>query len=671
MIDLGKDVRYLKGVGGAMAAKLARLNIRDVGDLLTHYPRRYDDYSKTTPIKQIKPGLVTIHGQIMSIASRRAHTRRLSITEAILSDGTGTLKAVWFNQPYLAASFPPGSEVVASGKLEFKNNDLALQSPEIEAADKPRRNTGRIVPIYPETEGLSSKQLRGLIGPLALQAIDLPETLPQSVLTQYQLMSRAEAVAQIHFPSRLEKMQQARRRLAFEELFYLMLASLVIKNEIKTEAAPVIKFDEAVAKQFVSSLEFELTGAQRKAAWQILQDLAKDRPMNRLLEGDVGSGKTVVAALAAAMALSQGYQAALMVPTEILARQHFANLEPLFKQLGYNLELVLAKSKTPKSKPKPADLLIGTHALLSSDVKFKNLGLVVVDEQHRFGVNQRRILKQKAGRLPHLLTMTATPIPRTLALTVYGDLDISVIDQLPPGRLPVITKVVSDKDRQAVYRHIDALIGQGQQVFVVCPLIEASDSDTKSVEAEAARLQKTVFKHRRIGLMHGKLSSVEKQAVMSRFASGLIDILVSTTVVEVGIDIPRASLMIIESAERFGLASLHQLRGRIGRAGQQAHCYLVTEERTPAAAERLRAMEKTHDGFRLAQIDLEIRGPGQIYGLRQHGDLDLRLADINDAPLLAEVRQAASAFSQDPQIMVKYPLVLEQVNRLKAVTTLD
>ncbi len=679
MIELELPVQTLPKVGKEVARKLGRLGIVTIGDLIKHYPRRYDDFSQIVTIATMKPGLVTIRGTLHAIAMRRSFRRKLTITEAIISDQTGTVKAVWFNQPYLVNTFSKGAEVTVSGRLEFRNNDLAISNPAIEISDAVGRNTGRIVPIYPETDGLSSKQLRGLILPLLPKLMDFPDRLPLEVMISAKLLTAEEALQEIHFPTTGLRLKQAKRRIAFEELFYLMLASLSIKQEIKSEQAPVIKFVPEAAQQFTAALDFTLTDAQRAAAWQILQDLGRDEPMNRLLEGDVGSGKTVVAAMAATMAMHQGYQVALMVPTEILARQHSEKLAPLMKGLGFNISLVLSKDKASAKQlvaeaisSGQSQLVIGTHALLSDPIKFSNLGLVIIDEQHRFGVSQRLALKQKAGRLPHLLSMTATPIPRSLALTVYGDLDISVIATLPPGRQPIVTKIVKNSEREAIYTEIDEQIQQGRQVFVVCPLIEESDKlGAKSAVAEAERLGKTVFGHRRIGLIHGKLKPAEKQAVMESFVSGKLDVLVATSVIEVGIDVPNATIMMIEGADRFGLAALHQLRGRVGRGEHHSFCYLLYENYSPGVAERLRAMERTQDGFRLAQIDLELRGPGQIYGARQHGVLDLAMADISDAKLLAEVRTYAADFLRGKEVMLKYPYILEQVSRLKAVTSLD
>ena len=676
------DVRVetLKGVGPSVAVRLEKLGIVTVGDLLHHFPRRYDDFSQIIPIRMMKPGNVTFQGKILKIAARRARNRRLSITEAVIADGTGTVKAIWFNQPFLVRQYPEGSDVIVSGKLEFRNNDLALQGPAVEADEGDEaRHTARIVPVYPETEGISSKQLRNLIMPLLPHVSGLPETLPTEVIEQAKLMPRERAMVEIHAPSSEKNMLKARRRFAFEELFFIVAASLVIKHEIKTETAPAIQLKTDTAQAFVRALDFDLTNAQRQAAWQILQDMGQPRPMNRLLEGDVGSGKTVVALMAAVMAIANGYQAALMVPTDILARQHAQKLSSLFERLGITSVTVLGKMPVRDKQAVldqlasgNAQLAIGTHALLTDKVAFKKLGLVIIDEQHRFGVEQRQKLKQKAGTLPHLLSMTATPIPRTLALTVYGDLDVSVIDELPPGRKAIGTRVVRPKDRETAYGFIDKQIGDGRQVFVVCPLIEDSDVlGSKSVTAEVARLRSGVFKHRRIGMVHGKLSPAEREEVMLAFTGGELDILVSTSVIEVGVDIPNASIMLIEGAERFGLAALHQLRGRVGRGEHQSYCLLASESTTPGVVERLQALERTQDGFRLAQIDLELRGPGQIYGRRQHGMLDLQIADLGDTKLVATVREAAGRFVEDSSVMLQYPQVIERINRLKTVTSLD
>jgi len=617
-----RPIGSIKGVGAQMEPKLARLGITTAGELIHHFPRRYDDFSKIIPIRLMRPGNVTFRGEVERVASRYARGRKLHLTEAIISDGTGTVKAIWFNQPYMAKSIPTGTPVLVSGQLKFTNSDLALQSPAIEPIEEGRvaKDTARIVPVYPETEGLSSKQLRGLVQSLLPLVGTVDETLPGEVIASAKLITLEKALREIHFPSSQAALTKARHRLAFEELWFLMLTSLVIKHEIKTETAPQVPFNVDSAKEFVGALDFELTPNQKRAAWEIFQDMGTEQPMNRLLEGDVGSGKTVVATMAAFMAMRSGFQAALMVPTEVLARQHAAKLTPLLEKLNFGTAVVLGKQSaaeraiaTERIKTGQPLLVIGTQALLGETIDLPNLGLVVIDEQHRFGVGQRKQLKAKAGRLPHLLSMTATPIPRTLQLTVYGELDISIIEGLPPGRQPITTRVLDAKGREGVYEFINAQVDAGRQTFVVCPLIDDSpELAFKSVTAEFDRLTKGPFKHRRLGLLHGRLTAPEKQAVMDAFATGELDILVATSVIEVGIDIPNASVMLVDGAERFGLAALHQLRGRIGRGAHASHCFLVAESKAPGTLERLKALEKSQDGFRLAQIDLDLAGPAKF-----------------------------------------------------------
>jgi ATP-dependent DNA helicase RecG len=683
VIGTKSSILKLNGVGTSVAKKLEKLGIKTVEDLIHYYPRRYDDFSRIMPIAQLKPGQVTVQGKILRVVSRRTFKRGFSITEALIDDGTGAIKAVWFNQPYLANTLPKGTPVYASGKLEFKYNSYALQNPVVERQSSFTKNTARIVPIYKETEGLSSKQIRNLIEQALLVIEKLPETLPAVVLALAKpylqgstLQSRSEALKHIHFPQNTGALEQAKLRIGFEELFYLMLTGLLIKAEVKTENASRIKFNEKLAKEFTSKLAFTLTNAQRKAAWQILQDIDSSSPMNRLLQGDVGSGKTAVAAMATVMAVANKYQVAVMAPTEVLARQHYETFQKL---IGDSAKIALltggAKSKTKhvqsqRIKKGDVDVVIGTHALLSPEVEYKSLGLVVIDEQHRFGVDQRQALKQKSKKLPHLLTMSATPIPRSLALTIYGDLDISLLNEMPPGRKPPITKVIPEGQRESVYKEIDQQIASGRQVFVVCPLINESDKlGVKSVTEEAERLKKDVFAHRKIVVLHGKLKPAEKQAVLEDFRHKKTDIIVSTTIVEVGIDIPNASVMLIEGAERFGLATLHQLRGRIGRGEHASYCYILAPS-NQFASKRLKSLEEYSDGFLLAQKDLEMRGPGSIYGKAQHGLLDLKIANIADTKLINLALTTATDFMSQYKI-ADYPGLLYHINSLKNVTTLD
>lgn len=677
-MKLASPVSRIKGVGPIIEKGLADLGIFTISDLLDYYPRRWESYQNLNKISHIQPGLVSFTAKVERVAMRRSQkNKRLTITEAVLSDDSGTVRAVWFNQPYLLQTLISNRSYRFRGNYEFKNGYVSLQNPSFESLKK-KTHYPSIIAIYPESKSIGSVILRKLISQCLDVCDEIKDTLPSEVIKKHQLLSKGQAIRLLHASESLEDLEQAKRTISFEEIFELVLAGMVLKKNITEFAAPPITYNHEVAKSFTAELDFELTDAQKKSAHVILQDLDRPKPMNRLLEGDVGSGKTLVALMACVMAIKNGYQAALMVPTEILARQHFNSSLKLLKSLGVKSALLMSALKKSdrqlildKIKGGEVDLVIGTHALISKDVEYKNLGLVVVDEQHRFGVNQRKELKSKADKMPHLLTMTATPIPRSLALVVYGDLDVSVIDELPKGRKPIVTKFVEDRDRVHVYAHIDSLIEKGQQVYVVCPMIRESDKlGVKSVEAEHRRLQKTVFKHRRIGLVHGRLKADEKAEIMENFKARKLDMIVATSVIEVGVDVPNATIMLIEGSERFGLAALHQLRGRVGRGQEQSHCYLFSSSDNPEALKRLKALEKTTDGFRLAQIDLETRGPGEIYGTAQHGILDLRLADLFDHALLSEVKQAAEAFLNKHNLL-EYKLLSSRVQKLTAVTSLD
>jgi ATP-dependent DNA helicase RecG len=508
----------------------------------------------------------------------------------------------------------------------------------------------------------------------------LPEHLPSWLVKQQKLIIYSRAIMQMHFPSSATALANAKKRLGFEEVFQLSLAALLNKYELYKETAIAIPFKEQLARDFVAKLPFKLTDAQRKTAWQIYKDISTTQPMNRLIEGDVGSGKTVVAAMATIMALEQGFQVAFMAPTEILARQHAETLYRLLENIGYGSKVGLligglpaAQKKLAQQRIKTGDigLMIGTHALIAEKVDMHNLGLIVVDEQHRFGVEQRKKLQAKAGHMPHVLHMTATPIPRSLALTLYGELDVSILDEMPPGRQPIITKIESPNSREQLYKKINQELEDGRQMFVVTPLI--SDTETsKGLSAEEVyeRLSKKDFKHRRIGLLHGRLKSAEKDAVMQKFINHEYDILVSTTVIEVGVDVPNASIMLIEGAERFGLAQIHQLRGRVGRGEHQSYCYLIRSD-SQAPSVRMRALETINDGFKLAEIDLELRGPGAIYGTTQSGALDLRVAKLSDLHLIAAARNAAQSFIDQGEDLKRYPHLNKKVSALRAVTNLN
>ena len=678
-MTLNSPLTELKGVGQAQASKFAVLGLKTIVDLLDFYPKRYEDYSEVTPIAQLRPGSVTIEAVIKQATGRYVR-RGMHITEAVASDDSGSVRLIWFNQPYRAAALKAGQTYFISGQYELRRQRFSILNPTVEQASDLPVNTARIIAIYRETKGLSSHHIRQAIHQILPLISGLPESLPAWIVKEQKLLSRPKAIAAIHTPESITALDKARRRLGFEEVFRLCLASLLNKLENHREKALSIPFKEKLARDFVGHLPFKLTDAQRRTIWQIYLDLQKKEPMNRLVEGDVGSGKTVVATMAALMAMAQGWQVAFMAPTELLARQHANTIYQLLKPLGWadNLVLLVGSMKQPqKQKARKAiaagqaGFIVGTQALIQEQVDMHKLALVVIDEQHRFGVEQRKTLMTKAGHMPHVLSLTATPIPRSLALTLYGELDISVLDQKPAGRQPVITEIIMPGARDRLYAKIDKALETGQQMFVVCPVItDSTVLDVKSVEKVYEDLSKQRFKQRRVGLLHGKLKTDAKQAVMEKFVKHELDILVSTTVIEVGVDVPNASIMLIESAERFGLAQLHQLRGRVGRGSTQGYCYLLTSD-SQAPSRRLRALESSSDGFKLAELDLEIRGPGAIYGTSQHGQLDLRIAKLTDTKLIAAARNSAQAFIDKGEDLLQYKQLATAVNRLRAVTNLN
>lgn len=667
----------LKGIGPATARAFAAIGINSVADLLQYYPRTYHDYSVITPIKSAKPGMVTVRAAIKQATGRYVR-RGLHITEAVASDATGSVRLVWFNQPYRADALKGGHEYFVTGKLELKSGRFAIQNPGVELVSDMPVHTARIVPVYRERKGVTTQTIRKAMADAVARAGSLPDVLPEWVRRGNKLFTMGEAVRELHFPASAQTLERARRSLGFLEVFELMLASKMLKAEIEAELAPAIPFNEKLAKQFVTALPFTPTDAQRKAMWQILQDMEQPRPANRLLEGDVGSGKTAVAAMAAVMAVNAGYQVALLAPTEILARQHADSISELLKPLGLDKGVGLLVGSLKQAQKKRAQealangkirFVIGTHALLQG-LTMQNLGLVIVDEQHRFGVEQRKQLLKSTKLMPHVLSMTATPIPRSLALTLYGELDISLLDAMPPGRRPITTRIVSPNSRQPMEDHIREQVSAGHQVYVVCPVI-TEDNKLQAVSAEATykRLQST-FKGLSIGLLHGKLKNEDKTAVMEQFVAGRLDILVATTVIEVGVNVPNATIMVIEGAERFGLAQMHQLRGRVGRSTAQGFCYIVPSG-SEAPSRRLRALEQSTDGFKLAELDLELRGPGAIYGTLQHGALDLRFANLTDHRLLAAVRQAVRHFIDKGEQLSDYPELARRVRLAQAVITLN
>lgn len=677
-MNLSTSLEQIKGVGPKIAAQLRAARLETVQDLLMFLPRKHEDFTQVTSIADLKPGKVTIRARCESISTRPVR-RGLKLTTAVLADDSGKLNAVWFNQPYRTQQLAATSEeFYFSGEFEYNYGRYQLTAPSAELAKEMPLQAERLMPVYHAINGLKTQVVRKVLEELRPLMSVLPETLPASILESEQLMDRATAVSTMHFPKELDDVTVARERLAFEELFALLLASQLNKREQQKLPGHHIPFEVAVVKQFVAQLPFELTSAQRRASWDILQDFERKTPMNRLLQGDVGSGKTVVAGLAARQAASHGYQTALMAPTEILATQHAETLAKLLEPFGVTVGLLIGsvKGKARKNlylgiENGSVAVVVGTHALIQEKVRFHNLGFVTIDEQHRFGVEQRQKLLNKSGTLPHLLAMTATPIPRSLALTVYGELDVSVLDERPAGRLPIKTQIVSPVSKATIYDAIDRELTAGRQAYVICSLISDNpDNEVKSVEAEYKRLRNSVFGHRTIGLLHGKMKPEEKDAVMQDFKDRKYDILVSTTVVEVGVDVPNATVIVIEDAERFGLAQLHQLRGRVGRSSHQSYCYLMMGT-TNKPSERLRELEKSNDGFYLAEVDMQLRGPGEIYGKRQSGPLNLQIASLADTKLIARAQKAAVRFVESDEDLTHYPALYEQVLEYQRLTTLN
>ena len=734
-MNLATSLDQIKGVGPKTAAELRRAGLETVGDILLFLPRKHEDFTNVTPIAELQPGKVTIRARCQQISTRPVR-RGLRLTTAVLADGTSKLNAIWFNQPYRVQQLGGSDErFYFSGTFEYSYGRYQLTNPTAELAKELPVQADRLLPVYHAVRGLKSQTVRKVIEQLRPLMSVLPETLPPSIVQSEQLLDRAAAISAMHFPRDEREVEQACQRLAFEELFELVLASQLNKIDNQKLAGFAIPFEKSVVQDFVKKLPFALTNAQRRAAWDILQDFENARPMNRLLQGDVGSGKTVVAGLAARQAASAGYQTALMAPTEILARQHAQTLSKLLEPFGVTVGLLIGSVKG-KARAMlyqqiangAVDVVVGTHTLIQDKVEFHRLGFIIIDEQHRFGVEQRQrlLMKVKDERLeagvldtlsepvtitagssretgrvapgsrarhggeesvssaplnakkpsvvaamPHLLAMTATPIPRSLALTVYGELDVSVLDEQPRGRRPILTKIISPPSREAAYTAIDQQIAQGRQAYVVCSLIADSDSsDRKSVEVEYKRLKNSIFGHRRIAILHGKMAASEKDQIMQAFKNQKYDVLVSTTVIEVGVDVPNATIMMIEDADQFGLAQLHQLRGRVGRGQHQSYCYLMMSTNNKPS-QRLREIEKSSDGFHLAEVDMSLRGPGEIYGRMQHGALNLQIATLADTQLIARAQKAAKRFIESGEPLSNYPTLEARVRHNQRVTTLN
>ena len=755
-MDLSTSVEKIPRVGPQYQKRLKKLGIKTIWDLLYHFPHRYEDFSNLIPISQAEPGgPFCFQGEIVDIKNIRTFRKRMILTQATLGDETGKLKVMWFYQPYLINTFKKGDYLCLAGKITGKGSAMYLSNPayeklnyELGIKNYELTHTGRLIPVYPETEGLSSKWLRFIVKPLLTRLIrqpaeQIPDSLPEKIGKKYNFLPFQKAIWQIHFPDSLKLAKEARKRFAFEELFNLSLFVLSERMKLAKEKARPIPLNLTLVKKFTESLPFKLTDAQKKSAWQILKDLEKPRPMNRLLEGDVGSGKTVVAAMAVLNVVKAGpvrsfvnqegkvsspaqlkkektsngagYQVAFMAPTEILAKQHFKTITNFLKKFGLNIGLITGKENylnnkkikrkelLEKVKDGMINILIGTHAIIQdttpktrekTPLQFNNLALVIIDEQHRFGVKQRaRLCQGSGGRaklIPHLLSMTATPIPRTLSLTIYGDLDLSIIDELPKGRKKIITKIVQPKEKKETYNFIRQQVKEGRQSFVICPRIEPSSAkategqgplildervfswmDVKAVKQEYQKLSKEIFPDLKIGMLHGKMKTEEKEKVMKDFKNKEIDILVSTSVVEVGVDIPNASVMMIEGSEKFGLAQLHQFRGRVGRSNFQSYCFLLTDAPGIVYNRRLRALITCENGFELAEKDLAIRGPGDFSGLRQWGIPDLTMASLADVVLVSKTRNEAKEILQEDPELKKYPSLREKLKEFKEKVHLE
>jgi ATP-dependent DNA helicase RecG len=666
-INLDSRVTELHGVSDTYGKRLGRLGVGTIRDLLYLFPHRYDDFSSLKTIDELEYGEeVTIVGTVRETRERTTRRGQALVT-TVVSDGTGVVQATWFNQPYLVSRLKAGRQVVISGKVDEYLGRLTFSSPTWEPLDKELIHTGRLVPVYPLTKGIGARWLRRLLKRTTdYWSLRLPDHLTPATREKRTLLNLETAIQQIHFPDNSEMVEQARRRLAFDELLMIQLGVLTQRHEWRQRPGQPVQIDVPLLRTFLESLPFTLTQAQEKTLSEILDDVQQATPMSRLLQGDVGSGKTVVAAAAMLMAVASGVQAVLMAPTEILAEQHYANLQKLWGELWLpgvtkvtsHLRLITGSLRQSEKEEiyseiasGEAKLIIGTHALIQQGLEFKDLGLTIIDEQHRFGVSQRAALRQK-GHNPHVLVMSATPIPRTLALTLYGDLDISIIDELPPGRKEIVTRWMKPRERERGYSFVRSRVEESQQAFIICPLIEESEKvEAKAAVDEHRRLQEQVFPEFRLGLLHGRMKAEEKEAVMRDFYGGELDILVCTPVVEVGIDVPNATAMLVEGADRFGLAQLHQFRGRVGRGEVQSHCLLLADSPSELGEKRLQIIESTQDGFKLADEDLKMRGPGEFFGTRQSGLPDLKVARLGDVKVLEEARALAQEiFQEDPDL---------------------
>lgn len=691
MIKLSTELKQIKGINSRLLARINRMGIKTVRDLLWHFPFRYEDFSAVVKICDLAINqTATVQGVVRKIDIRRTWQKKMIIVEAVIDDETGGIKAVWFNQPYIARILQPGRVANFAGKIVFSKDEMCLSNPiyELTSAYQPEtKHTAALIPVYPETKGLTSKGLRYLIKPILNNLEKINDFIPTEVLKKFDLPEINMALKILHFPNELSDAEKSKKRFAFEDLFLLQLTNIKLKNKLAKEKAVALKIDKNNLDKIIEKLPFELTNSQKQSLNEILADLARPQPMNRLLQGDVGSGKTVIAAIAAVVAAQNDKQSAFMVPTEVLAKQHYRTMISLFGYLNIPIGL-LTNSQVQcfygeglETKTKKNDFLqkvgkgelkiiIGTHTLIASGLVFKDLVFTTVDEQHRFGVEQRATLvrgkeKKSDSSLPHFLSMSATPIPRTLTLTLFGDLDLSTINELPVGRKQIITKIVAPTNRAKAYQFIREQIKKGRQAFVICPRIEPSEKsenqmfnlwdDVRAVKEEYEKLATEIFPDLRVGVLHGKLKSAEKNSIMNDFSENKINILVATSVIEVGVDIPNASIMLIEGADRFGLAQLYQFRGRVGRAEHQSFCLLFTDSNSPTTMQRLQSLMDAKNGFELAEKDLAIRGPGEFLGHTQTGLPDLAMRSLNNIELIKNARLAATDILKKDYELKNYP----------------
>lgn len=696
MLSITTTLANIKGLPSRFLLKLQKLTIKTVRDLLWHFPTRYEDFSASVKIADLEPNqTATIQGFIRKVAVRRTYRKRMVVVEATIADESGAITAIWFNQPFIAKNLLLGHLANFAGKVSFADEGMYLSNPSYElvsGTSGETKHTAGLIPTYPETKGLTSKGIRYLMRVILGNVAPVEDFIPSEILQKNKLPEINTALRAIHFPKTMDEAVAAKKRFAFEDLLLLQINNIKVRLALAKEKAPALAISEDDLHAHIAKLPFQLTPSQKQSLHEIVEDIGKARPMNRLLQGDVGSGKTVIAAIAAVIAAKNGRQAAFMAPTEVLARQHYKTLTSIFGHLRIPIGLITSSeakiffeeglaAEAKKSDVQKrvasgeANIVIGTHAIIQKNMNFKALALVVVDEQHRFGVQQRAaLLTQKPEFVPHFLSMSATPIPRTLTLTMFGDLDLSLITELPVGRKPIITKIVAPENRAKAYAFVRGEIQKGRQAFVICPRIEKAEheegeelsklagawNEVKAVKDEYEKLSRNVFPDLRVGMLHGKMKPAEKSKIMADFAAKNLDVLVSTSVVEVGVDIPNASIMLIEGAERFGLAQLYQFRGRVGRGEHQSFCLLFTDSSSETATRRLNSLLEAKNGFELAEKDLALRGPGQFLGESQTGLPDLAMQALNNMELVKLARAAAAALVTKDQTLKRYPALKEK-----------